>query len=65
MLGWIVTGKASAEHGSALRSCPLPCAEGGGEGWGGVALRRLQHYALRGLRRSHNSMINPALKLHL
>ncbi len=36
---WDVTDKASAEHGSALRSCPLPCAEGGGEGCGGGSFR--------------------------
>ena len=36
MLGKGFTGRAPAEHGSALRSLPL--AAGQGEGWGGVAL---------------------------
>ena len=37
MLGRDSTGKASAEHGSALRSLPL--AAGQGKGWGGGAFR--------------------------
>ena len=31
-----IHGNTLAEHGSALPLCPLPCAAGGGEGWGGV-----------------------------
>gem|GEM_PF-1920554 len=34
--GWWMAWKAPAEHGSALPLLPLPCAAGGGEGWGGV-----------------------------
>ena len=39
--GFGATGKAPAEHGSALRLCPLPLAAGQGEGWGGVVFRPL------------------------
>ena len=39
MLGWSITGKASAEHGSALRSAPSLCRRQGGRAGEGLALR--------------------------